>query len=175
MRRWLLWIPLALFLLFAAIFATGLIKPEGRVVRSQLVGKPLPEFALEQGVDSLPALGSDAFRDGKPKLLNLFASWCLPCAAEAPQLLALAREGVVIHAVAIRDKPEDIARFLDRYGNPYVRLGSDPTSSVQIALGSAGVPETFVIDGKGVIRYQHIGDIRPEDLAEIRAQLEAAK
>lgn len=175
MKRLILWAPLALFLAFLGVFATGLFKPETHVIRSQMIGKPLPDFALQPGVPQLPALASADFRDGKPKLLNVFASWCIPCAAEAPQLVALAKAGVTIDAVAIRDKPEDIATFLARYGNPYARIGSDPTSSVQIALGSSGVPETFVIDGKGVIRYQHIGDIRPENVPEIMAQLEAAK
>ncbi len=76
----------------------------------------------------------------------------MPCAAEAPQLDQLAKLGVAIYAVAIRDRPEDITDFLKRYGDPYRRIGSDPTSSVQIAMGSSGVPETFVVDGKGIIR-----------------------
>lgn len=175
MKRLILWAPLALFLIFLAVFASGLIKPESRTIRSKLIGQPLPEFVLEPGTPEVQGLASANFREGKPKLLNVFASWCVPCAAEAPQLMQLAKAGVTIDAVAIRDRPEDIARFLDRYGNPYSRIGSDPTSSVQIALGSSGVPETFVVDGKGIIRYQHIGDIRPEQVPEILKQLEAAK
>lgn len=175
MTRLILWMPLAVFVIFLAIFAAGLVKPESQTIRSQMVGKPLPAFSLAQGVPTQPGLGSVHFRDGKPKLLNIFASWCVPCAAEAPQLMQLAQAGVPIEAVAIRDRPEDIAAFLKRYGNPYDRIGSDPTSSVQIAIGSSGVPETFVIDGKGMIRHQHIGDIRPEDLPGILAELEKAK
>jgi len=174
MKRLILWAPLAIFVAFLAIFATGLIKPEGKVIRSQMVGNPLPEFKLARGVPTQPGLATADFRDGKPRLLNVFASWCVPCAAEAPQLMQLAQAGVQIEAVAIRDRPEDIADFLRRYGNPYQRIGSDPTSSVQIAIGSSGVPETFVIDGKGIIRHQHIGDIRPEDIPEILAELEKA-
>ena len=77
--------------------------------------------------------------------------------------------------MAIRDRPEDVANFLSRWGDPYQRIGSDTDSRVQLALGSSGVPETFVIDGKGVIRYQHIGDIRPEHVPEIVQAYEAAK
>jgi cytochrome c biogenesis protein CcmG/thiol:disulfide interchange protein DsbE len=77
--------------------------------------------------------------------------------------------------VAIRDRPQDVANFLGRWGDPYRRIGSDTDSRVQLALGSSGVPETFVIDGKGVIRYQHIGDIRPEHVPEIVQAYEAAK
>ena len=83
--------------------------------------------------------------------------------------------GVAIDAIAIRDRPEDVARFLERNGNPYQKIGSDTVGKVQISLGSSGVPETFVIDGKGFIRHQHIGDIRAEDIPEILSALEAAK
>lgn len=175
MKRLVLWVPLAVFALFLAVFAAGLIKPENRIIRSQLVGKPLPPFSLAPGVSGQLGLAGAHFRDGKPRLLNIFASWCVPCAAEAPQLMQLASAGVPIEGVAIRDRPEDIAAFLKRYGNPYHRIGSDPTSSVQIAIGSSGVPETFVIDGKGIIRHQHIGDIQSGDVAEILAELEKAR
>lgn len=175
MKRLILWAPLALFVIFLAVFATGLIKPEGQTIRSQMIGKPLPAFALQPGVPTQPGLSSADFKEGKPRLLNIFASWCVPCAAEAPQLMRLREAGVPIDAVAIRDRPEDIANFLRRYGNPYQRIGSDPTSAVQIAIGSSGVPETFVIDGKGIIRHQHIGDIREENIAEIMAELDKAR
>jgi cytochrome c biogenesis protein CcmG/thiol:disulfide interchange protein DsbE len=99
----------------------------------------------------------------------------VPCIAEAPVLMELKRRGVQIDAIAIRDRPEDVATFLARNGDPYARIGSDTASRVQLAMGSSGVPETFVIDGKGVIRYQHIGDIRPEDVPEMLEQLEKAK
>jgi cytochrome c biogenesis protein CcmG/thiol:disulfide interchange protein DsbE len=175
MKRLILWAPLFMFALFLGIFATGLIKPESHVITSKMVGQPLPDFKLESGVPTQPGLSTADFRDGTPKLLNVFASWCVPCIAEAPQLMQLKQAGAVIEAVAIRDKPEDIANFLKRYGNPYQRIGSDPTSSVQIAIGSSGVPETFVIDGKGIIRHQHIGDIRPENIPELLAELEKAR
>lgn len=175
MKKWILWAPLVVFLLFAGIFAGGLLKPESRTIRSQLIGKPLPDFALEPGVPGSRGLSSAQFRDGKPKMLNVFASWCVPCVAEAPQLMQLAQAGVTIEAIAIRDRPEDVQAFLERNGNPYAGIGSDPTSSVQIALGSSGVPETFIVDGKGIIRHQHIGDIRPEDVPDLLQKLEAAQ
>jgi len=175
MKRALLWAPLAVFILFLIIFMTGLLSPEGQIIRSHMIGKPLPNFALPAGLPNKPGLQTRDFQQGKPKLLNIFASWCVPCAAEAPQLMQLARSGVTIDAVAIRDRPEDIANFLARYGNPYRKIGSDRTSSVQLALGSSGVPETFVIDGNGVIRYQHIGDIRPENVSDIIGELAKAQ
>lgn len=172
--RLILWVPLILFVAFVAMFASGLISPTSRIIPSRMVGKPLPEFALPPGAPGSPALASAGFR-GKPRLLNVFASWCVPCAAEAPQLMQLAQAGVEIDAIAIRDRPQDVATFLQRWGNPYTRVGSDTESAVQIAMGSAGVPETFVVDGRGIIRHQHIGEIRPEDVPAILAAVRAAQ
>jgi len=175
MKRLILWAPLLIFALFLGVFVAGLLKPESHTITSKMVGQPLPDFKLDPGVSNQPGLSTTDFRDGRPKLLNVFASWCVPCAAEAPQLLRLKQAGAEVEAVALRDRPEDIADFLKRYGNPYQRIGSDPTSSVQIAIGSSGVPETFVIDGNGIIRHQHIGDIRPENVPELLAELEKAR
>jgi cytochrome c biogenesis protein CcmG/thiol:disulfide interchange protein DsbE len=110
---------------------------------------------------------------GQPRLVNLFASWCIPCRAEAPQLEALARAGVQIDGVAIRDRPEDVALFLQQTGNPYARIGADPRSELMIALGSAGVPETFIVDGSGIVRGQIQGVITQAMVPEIIARLEA--
>jgi cytochrome c biogenesis protein CcmG/thiol:disulfide interchange protein DsbE len=112
---------------------------------------------------------------GQPHLVNIFASWCVPCIAEAPVLGALKARGVIIDGIAIRDRPEDIADFLRQNGDPYARIGADMRSSVQMALGSSGVPESFIVDGRGIIRYQHVGPIMPQDLEAILAQLEKAK
>jgi cytochrome c biogenesis protein CcmG/thiol:disulfide interchange protein DsbE len=89
--------------------------------------------------------------------------------------MALKRAGVSIEGIAIRDQPDDLTAFLARYGDPYSRIGGDANSRVQLALGSSGVPESFVIDGRGVIRLQHIGDIRPEEVPSILAAVEAAR
>ena len=94
---------------------------------------------------------------------------------EAPQLMALKQAGVAIDAIAIRDARSDVDAFLARNGNPYQRIGLDARSAVQIALGSSGVPETFVIDGRGRIAYQHIGEIRADDVPTILARLEDAR
>jgi cytochrome c biogenesis protein CcmG/thiol:disulfide interchange protein DsbE len=82
---------------------------------------------------------------------------------------------VAIDGIAVRDRPEDVADFLARYGDPYDRIGGDAQSRVQIALGSSGVPESFIVDGTGVIRYQHIGPIEARDVPNIVAQLEQAR
>lgn len=175
MKRLWLWTPLIGFVLFFVITAVRLYQPGDRAVPSKLVGKPLPTFSLPAGVDGKPGLASSDLASGKPRLLNIFASWCVPCVAEAPILMALKRQGVEIDAIALRDRPEDLAAFLARNGDPYVRIGADTGSTVQVALGSSGVPETFVIDGRGIIRHQHIGDVRPENVPEILAALEKAR
>ncbi len=175
MKRFWIWAPLDGFVVFFVLVASGLIRPDDRKIESKLVGKPLPAFELPAGAEGKPGLATRDFADGQPRLLNVFASWCVPCVAEAPVLMELKRRGVKIDAVAIRDRPEDIAAFLARNGDPYERIGSDTGSRVQLALGSSGVPETFVIDGRGVIRHQHIGDIRADNVDEILAELEKAR
>lgn len=175
MRRLILWVPLALFALLVVMVALNLYAPSDTIIRSRLIGKPIPAFVLPAGVAGKPGLDSAALQQGQPRLLNIFASWCVPCAAEAPQLMEIARRGVPIDAIAIRDRPEDVAAFLKRYGDPYQNIGSDRNSSVQVALGSSGVPETFLIDGKGIIRLQHVGDIRAEEVDAIVAAYKAAR
>lgn len=175
MRAWRIWLPLALFLGFFALFAGGLFKPDDHVITSKMVGQPLPAFVLPVAASDRPALASADFASGRPRLLNIFASWCVPCAAEAPQLMALRQAGVEIDGIAIRDARADVDGFLKRNGNPYTRIGLDARSGVQIAMGSSGVPETFVIDGRGRIAYQHIGDIRADDVPMILERLAAAR
>jgi len=168
-------IPLLVFALLVAAVAWRLATPKDDRVASKLEGQKLPAFALPPALPGRPGLSSADLAGGKPRLVNIFASWCVPCIAEAPVLLDLARRGVPIDAIAIRDKPEDVAAFLARHGDPFARIGSDDRSQVQIALGSSGVPESFVIDGAGVIRAQHIGPIMPQDVPAILQAMEAAK
>ena len=175
MKRLVLWVPLAVFVIFLAVVAIGLYAPSDRVIRSQMIGRPLPAFALPPALPGRPAVGSRDFATGEPRVLNIFASWCVPCIAEAPLLLDLESRGVPIDAVAIRDRPQDIARFLARWGDPYRNIGLDADSRVQLSIGSSGVPETFVIDGDGIIRHQHIGAITEADVAVILEASEAAR
>jgi len=169
-----LWLPLILFAGFVALVIYGLVRTANTEVVSAFINKPLPVFDLPPASDDRPGLATAVFKQGKPRLLNVFASWCVPCAVEAPQLAALTAQGVEIDGVAIRDRKQDLAQFLAQNGNPFARIGRDDLSQVQLAIGSSGVPETFVIDGKGIIRYQHIGDIRPEDVPMILRKLAEA-
>ena len=172
MRRFILWAPFAVFVLFVMIVAWRLGNPDNGSGESRLVGRPLPALALPPAVPDRPGIAPGA---KGPRLVNVFASWCVPCAVEAPQLMALRQAGVAIDGIAIRDKPADIRRFLDRNGDPFARIGADANSAVQLALGSSGVPESFVVDARGIIRRHHIGEIRPEDMPVILAALRDAR
>lgn len=164
MKRALIWVPFVVALGLIVLVGWGLYSPADRTVHSALIGQALPRFDLPPIIPTKPGLASARFATGQPRLLNVFASWCIPCIAEAPQLLRLKQAGVTIDAVAIRDTPAAITDFLTRNGDPYAAIGDDKTSSLQLALGSSGVPETFVIDGRGRIVQQHVGDIREDEV-----------
>lgn len=174
-NRWILFAPLVIVSLLFGMFVYRLSAPEDRTIESRWINQPMPLFDLPPATAGVAGLKSSDLADGRPRLVNIFASWCIPCKVEAPQLDALAKAGVPIDGIAIRDRPEDVALFLAETGNPFQRIGSDMQSSVQIALGSSGVPETFVIDGKGVIREQIQGIITPEMVPDIQRKLEALK
>ena len=163
MKRFLL--PLGLFLVLAFFLALGL-KLDPREVPSPLVGKPAPGFQA-------PALGRPEItikRDdllGKVWLLNVWASWCGACRDEHPVLVEFARRKVVpIYGLNYKDKREDGLGWLTQFGNPYTESVFDPEGRIGIDYGVYGVPETFVIDREGVIRYKHIGPITPEVLRD---------
>jgi len=174
-RSWAIWLPLALFLGVIVLAAVALFRPAERTVASTLIDRPLPSFALPGSLPGTPGLNSVDLATGKPRLLNIFASWCIPCQVEAPQLAQLAAAGVPIDGISVRDRPELLAVFLKQNGNPFQRIGADDAGKVQLALGSSGVPETYLIDGKGRIRHQHIGEIRPEHVADLLARVRAVQ
>ena len=167
--------PLVLLLVFVGFIAWRLAVPNDEKIPSRLIDQPIPAFSLAPATNGVPGLSSKELATGQPHLLNVFASWCVPCIAEAPLLAELKRQGVAIDAIAVRDKPDDVAAFLGRHGNPFERIGSDPESRIQLSLGSSGVPETFIVDGRGVIRYQHMGPIEPGDLPAILREWEKAR
>ena len=175
MSRWVRFAPLALLLLIIVALVWRLTKPVDTNVHSTLEGKPVPAFALPAALPTKPGLNAADIETGRPHLVNVFASWCVPCITEVKVLGQLKARGVLIEGIAVRDRPGDLAEFLARNGDPYERIGSDLQSSVQISLGSSGVPESFIVDGEGVIRYQHIGPIEAGDVPTLLARLEEAR
>jgi cytochrome c biogenesis protein CcmG/thiol:disulfide interchange protein DsbE len=175
MSRGLRLIPIILLLWLVFGLAWRLVKPADPAIPSQLVNREMPNFALPAALPGKPGLTSADLASGQPRLVNIFASWCVPCAGEAPVLAELKRRGVPIDAIAVRDTPGAIAAFLARNGDPYQRIGSDRQSQVQISLGSSGVPETFVVDGKGVIRHQYVGPLTAANVPGVLQQLAAAR
>ena len=175
MSRALRFAPLIALVLLVASLIWRLSTPVDTTVASKLEGQAIPAFELPAMLPDKPPLSSRDLATGRPRLLNIFASWCVPCITEAPVLQQLKARGVAIDGIAVRDRPDDVAAFLARHGDPFDRMGSDERSRVQIAFGSSGVPESFVVDGRGVIRYQHIGAIKESDVALILAKLEQAK
>jgi cytochrome c biogenesis protein CcmG/thiol:disulfide interchange protein DsbE len=143
---------------------SGTYDPRG--VPSALIGKAPPEFDLPplEGV-GLPGLSSADLRaPGRPVLVNFFASWCVPCVVEHPQLMRLSRDGVPVFGVAYKDQPADSRRFLEKYGNPYQRLGVDLPGRTAIDWGLYGVPETYLLDRGGVIRWRWAGPVTEDTL-----------
>lgn len=173
MKRAVVWLPIVALVAFVGLFTYGLARPKDDFVRSKMVGKVLPAFVLPPAIPGQAGVASTAIR-GRAQLINIFASWCLPCQAEAPHLIALRQRGVPIVGVAVKDSPAALQRFLKRNGNPFTSIGADDSGRVQLLLGSSGVPESYVIGRDGRILYQHIGDIRAEDVPRIAAMVKAA-
>ncbi|WP_455374188.1 DsbE family thiol:disulfide interchange protein [Limibacillus halophilus] len=169
LRKLLFILPSAIFLGVMAFSLWGLLSDrDPSAVPSNLIDKPVPAFDLP-GVEGLetPGLSSALLADGKVKVINVFASWCVPCRAEHPVIEKLAKEhGVTVYGLNYKDKPEDARLWLAELGNPYARIGADRKGRTAIDFGVSGVPETYLIDGEGVIRYQYIGPIVPLDLEE---------
>ena len=162
-RRLAFLVPAALFAVLLVLFAIGL-RHDPHLLPSALIDRPAPDFALPGLYDTAKGLSRQDIGD-RVTLVNFFASWCVPCREEHAQLMALAhRPGVTLEGVAYKDKPEDARRFLDGLGNPYRRIGVDRNGSTAIDFGVYGVPETYVVDGSGHIRFRQVGPLTAEDV-----------
>lgn len=158
----LLVLPLVALVALVAVFATSLNR-DPSLVQSVLINKPAPQFALA-AVDGLgvPGFDTEALK-GEVTVVNVFASWCIPCRAEHPVLTQLkAATGVRLFGINQKDAPENAVAFLTELGNPYDRVGADRDNRVSIDWGVYGVPETFVVDKNGVITFKHVGPMSPE-------------
>lgn len=162
LRRLLFILPAAIFIVAAVVFAIGLTsdrQPDS--IPSVLIDKPAPDFSLPpiEGLD-LPGLATADLKGAPVTVVNVWASWCLPCKAEHPLLMRLAQQpGVRLVGINSNDKPEDARAFLAGLGNPFAAIGADRNMRVGIDWGISGVPETFFLDREGVIRYRHVGAI----------------
>jgi cytochrome c biogenesis protein CcmG/thiol:disulfide interchange protein DsbE len=154
-------IPILVFALLAGILAFSLTN-DPRKMPSTLIDKPVPQIDLPGAGPGVEGLSNANF-GGQVVLLNVFSSWCVSCTVEHPTLLALSRNKVVpLYGLDWKDKPGDGMRWLNRHKNPYSRIGDDPSGRTGINLGVTGVPETFVIDRTGRIRYRHAGPVTPD-------------
>jgi cytochrome c biogenesis protein CcmG/thiol:disulfide interchange protein DsbE len=179
MKRLLFLLPVAGFIGLIIVFG-GALSRDPKLLPSQLIDRPLPEFALP-GIEDTegggPGFASAALR-GEPMLLNIFASWCAACPQEHPVLTQIAGEGVPVYGLAWKDEPADSRTWLQRLGNPYKAVAADFQGRTAIDLGVTGVPETFIVDKNGRVRYKQIGPISPEVwtgkikplLAQLRAE-----
>jgi len=172
-RSVLVFIPLVVFLGLAALFLIRLGAGDISRIPSVLIGHPAPATmlpgvaGLERNGKPVPGLEADSFK-GAVAVLNVWASWCVPCRDEAPLLLTLARDPRVrILGINYKDSPENARRFLARYGNPYVGNGADSNGRASIEWGVYGVPETFVVGRDGRIAYKLIGPIEPVNLEKV--------
>ena len=156
-------IPLAVFGVLAIGLWIGLgLNPS--LIPSPLIGKPVPEFDLPPVLGRERGLASSDLT-GEVRLVNFFASWCLPCRQEHPLLNRLTVEGTVpVYGINYKNKPQDARRWLDQMGDPYVRSGADLDGRVGIDFGVYGLPETFVINAAGEIVYKHVGPLYAEDI-----------
>lgn len=154
-------IPAAIFLILAGLFYLAVLRGDPSRVPSALIGKPVPEFDLQPlaGIDT-PSLRSEDFRKGKRVVLNVFASWCVPCRAEHPLLTDLKRlSGAPLYGLNYKDDAKAAGRFLAELGNPFDRIGADRSGAAAIDWGVYGVPETYIVGGDGRILYKHVGPL----------------
>ena|SRR5688572_8564118 len=161
-------LPLLALTALVAWFALALAPGrDPSAVPSALIDKPAPQIDLPSIYEGRPGLRS-ADLNGRATVVNVFASWCVPCRAEHPVLAKLAREhGVPLIGLNWKDKPEDARAFLDELGDPFERIGSDVSGRAGIDWGVYGVPETYVVDAQGRIRYKHVGPLSEEDLTSV--------
>ncbi len=172
-RLWIAFAPIIIFAVLAAIFAKGLTNSDPSRIPSVLLGKPVPQFelppldGLKLDGEQMPGLATGDLKTGEVTLVNIWASWCGPCRQEHPFLMALAGEhGVRIAGLNYKDKPENARRFLGSLGNPYKLNGIDDKGAAAVDWGVYGVPETFIVDGTGVIRYKWIGPLTKQAMEE---------
>jgi cytochrome c biogenesis protein CcmG/thiol:disulfide interchange protein DsbE len=180
-RRWMVALPLIVFIAVAALFLLRLYGGDPSKLPSALIGRPAPQITLPalEGLarNGIPVPGLDpAVFKGKVSVVNVWASWCVPCHEEAPLLTALAGDArVQIVGINYKDSSDNARRFLGRYGNPFAVVGVDGNGRGSIEWGVYGVPETFVVGRDGTIRYKMVGPVTPANLDSVlKVEIEKA-
>ena len=168
MKLFLYAIPVAIFCILAYLLFDSLYAPPHDQLPSALIGKAAPSFSLPALDKDARAFGVGDFSAGHVTVLNVWASWCVPCRLEAPMLARIAQlHGVALYGLVYKDKPERARQFLQEMGNPFSRLDLDAHGRAAIDWGVYDVPETFVVDGKGIVRLRFAGPITDEVFSEI--------
>lgn len=180
-RRWLASLPLLGFVALAGLFLLRLHGGDPSKIPSALIGRPAPQTALP-ALDGLlangaqvPGLDPAAFK-GKVSIVNVWASWCVPCHDEAPLFIELAKDKrLQMVGINYKDGPDNARRFLGRYGNPFGTVGVDGNGRAAIEWGVYGVPETFVVGREGTIVYKMVGPVTPENIDSVlKVEIEKA-
>ena len=167
LRRLIFIAPALVFVVLAGFLGWGLTSDPSEVPTA-LRDRPVPAFDLPPLDDETRGLATSDLRTGEISVINVWASWCVPCRAEHPLLEQIAdMDGVSLYGIAYKDKPEDARAFLDELGDPFQRIGADADGRAGIELGVYGVPETFFVGPDGAIRYKHIGPIAPSQMDKI--------
>jgi cytochrome c biogenesis protein CcmG, thiol:disulfide interchange protein DsbE len=177
MNRWFYLAPVVAFLLLAVFLFRSLWAPPPSVIPSALLNRPAPRLVLP-ALDSQSAAFTPAdLRSGHVSVINVFASWCAPCRTETDQLAALAAlRGVALYGLTQKDKPAATRAFLEEVGNPFARIARDDDGRASIEWGVYGVPETYVVDGRGIIRLKYVGPLSDVALkAEVIPAIKAAQ
>jgi cytochrome c biogenesis protein CcmG, thiol:disulfide interchange protein DsbE len=180
-RRWLVALPLVVFAGLAALFLLRLYGGDPSKIPSALIGRPAPQTALPalEGLvrdgTQVPGLDPAAFK-GRVSLVNVWASWCVPCHDEAPLLTELAKDNrLQLVGINYKDAPDNARRFLGRYGNPFGIVGVDANGRASIEWGVYGVPETFIVGREGTIVYKMVGPVTPQNLDSVlKVEIEKA-
>ena len=181
--RFTVMLPVLIFATISVMFLYSLNSGDPSTLPSALIDKSVPEFKLQpvQGLTDkgkpVPGFGSADLKNNGVTIVNVWASWCGPCVAEHPFLGELKkRSGVRLVGINHKDKPENARKFLRRLGNPFDAVGSDLTGRVSIDWGVYGVPETFIVDGRGRIVFKHVGPLTREDVeSALVPAIESAK
>ena len=177
MSRWIYLVPVAVFGVIAVFLFKSLTAPAPQTIPSALIDKPVPDRTLAALDAQTQGFGAADFHQGKVILVNVFSSTCIPCREEAPALDRLAKQpGITLYGFVWKDKAQSARAFLDAFGNPFTRIGFDSDGKAGMDWGVYGWPETYVVDGKGIIRFKYVGPLSDEIIRDqVMPEIEKAR